>query len=78
MSSTRDNSLGTIPEVEKENEDQDRRIVQGGEGLQAQTNPDQSVREDNDKCFLIHDHPKLQRGATSQVPPELSGYATIR
>ena len=77
MSSTRDNSLETIPEVEEENEDHDRRIVQVGEGLQAQTNPDKSVRGDNDKRLLICDHPKLQRGATSQVPPELSGCATI-
>ena len=67
MSSTRDNSLETIPEIEEENEDQDRRIVQVGEGPQAQTNPDESVRENNDKCFLIHNHPKLQRGATSQA-----------
>ena len=65
MSNTRDNSLETIPEVEEENEDQDRMIVQVGEGPQAQTNPDTSAKEDNDKCFLIHDHPKLQTGATS-------------
>ena len=67
MSSTRDNSLETIPEVEK-NKDQDRGIVQAGEGPQAQTNPNKTVREDNDKHFLIHDHPKLQRGATSSSP----------
>ena len=58
MSSTRNNSLETLPEVEEEKEDQDRGIVQVGEG-QAQTDPDQSVREDNGKCFLVHDHPKL-------------------
>ena len=77
MTSTKGNSLETIPEVEKENEDQDREIVQVGEGPQSQTNPDTSVKEDNDKHFLIHDHPKLQVGATSGVPPELSGYSTI-
>ena len=65
MSSTRNNSLETLPEVEEEKEDQDREIVEVGEGPQAQTDSDQSVREDNDKCFLVHDHPKLQRGATS-------------
>ena len=53
MSSTMYNSLETIPEVEEENENKDRGIVQVGEGLQAQTNPDTSVKEDNDKCFFI-------------------------
>ena len=76
MNSTRDNSLETIPEVE-ENEDHDRAIVQVGEGPQGQIYPNKSVREDNDKCFLICDHPKLQRGTTSWVPAHLSGYATI-